>query len=530
MKNLPLLLFMVIYNYGFAQLTVEIVNNRLEIKLDESSNNQRQFQIKYIDENNEPVTKDFSGLPQCLDESTIPSEDTLGKIIYKTDCDEKMMKLWRVGDKEKNAQGVVFCGNDKIVKKDSCDDDNLSEKKSNNSPTDITQIPIPIFNYTQNEKFNYVKKARYLIIDADPNPFQKENNTLYRKKEEKDGDSITVLRISEYFKEVSSIPVDGSLAIFLENYKNIEEVNIEIEGLNYEYNQDLGDIRSQLLSPTDTSVSDGEKAEATSTEVVENERKEYLEKVLEKLTEVDHLNLNDLLVLKEFKEQLQETILQNNIKLTTNQSGIYSAILSWNPKWLSLTPIALSTAKDFDELVVKASIQGKNENNSKTNVIGRFKGKGGFSVDVGSMIYFTRLKNNKVYTDSVDVENGSNELRARINEKNQTSIGLGLNSEFAFRTGTLRPTLNVGFFVPFDEELSPFIAAGPGVSISSGNVKFSLSGGIAFGKINAIAEQYDGVDLSTVSNLTNESISEKVWETDWYIGLGARFNIKKEED
>ncbi|SDM20972.1 patatin-like phospholipase family protein [Kriegella aquimaris] len=69
------------------------------------------------------------------------------------------------------------------------------------------------------------------------------------------------------------------------------------------------------------------------------------------------------------------------------------------------------------------------------------------------------------------------------------------------------PTLNLGFFVPFEEDITPYLAFGPGLTFTGDKVKFSFGGGIAYGSVNSIAERFVDVDVTSVTDVT--TLSEK---------------------
>jgi opacity protein-like surface antigen len=136
------------------------------------------------------------------------------------------------------------------------------------------------------------------------------------------------------------------------------------------------------------------------------------------------------------------------------------------------------------------------------------------------MVHVTGLKNHEAYTDT----SGGKKF-ARLDKTGKSSVGLGLNVETLYRTGSsFCPTFNVGFFVPFDEDLTPFLVFGPGINIGSKNVSLGITGGAALGKINAISGQFKDRDLTGL-DLTNEQLTQKVWKWGWQVGIGLRFNI-----
>ena len=158
--------------------------------------------------------------------------------------------------------------------------------------------------------------------------------------------------------------------------------------------------------------------------------------------------------------------------------------------------------------------------------LGNYRTTGGLGISVGNQIFVTGLKNNPVYTDSVLIDT-TNQLRAFMDDQNQTSIGIGVNAELYWRTGSwFEPTLNLGFFVPFEEDITPFIGLAPGFRIGNGNVKFSGSFGLALGSVNEIKPEYRDTDLTRFGGLTNDKLAHKVWKSSWVVGFGISFNLK----
>lgn len=307
---------------------------------------------------------------------------------------------------------------------------------------------------------------------------------------------------------------------------NLKTTSLNINGTDYAYADDVGTLYNQVkpkpegddepgLSGADKEVSEKEKS-------IQN----YLDSILQNLKKNEYMNANDMFDLQAYQETLKKS-LSNNENLSVAEATTLSKILMWFPEYVSLTPIALTTP-DADEVELKVSLQYKGANKPKEFHVGTYRTSGGLAVGVNSNIYLTGLKNDEVYTETVTID-GEDELRAVMDDNDQLSVGIGMNSELSFRTGSMvKPTINVGFFIPIGEEdISPYLALGPGISIGTNKVKFSLSGGWAFGKVNKISEKYIDRDLSDFDNLTNEDLSEKVWKSSWQIGIGLSYNLSK---
>jgi opacity protein-like surface antigen len=204
-------------------------------------------------------------------------------------------------------------------------------------------------------------------------------------------------------------------------------------------------------------------------------------------------------------------------------------VISFYPEFVSIVDIPLS-ANDVDEIAIKLTLKKKGENAGTEYTIGRYDVAGGISASYGAALYVTNLKNNDVYTDSVQTVSAmdtTNQYHAFLANDNKMSIGIGANVDFEFRTGTMfRPVICMGFFVPFEEELTPFVAPGLGFALVTSKAKFTLTGGPAFAKVNAIADRYLGKDLSGL-DLSNESLTVKTWQTGWQISVGFSFNLSE---
>lgn len=390
--------------------------------------------------------------------------------------------------------------------------DPIPPKKKQTQYVDPTQIPIPIFKYSDDNNLSNSKKNRYLIIDASTEIKLKKNNTLYRIKE-KDG-------VEDLVKS-NSIPVHSSVAILIKNYNfnGIEAVTVNINGVDFSYNQDLGTLYAKIDTSDEVDLNAFDAGQP-------NQLNKYLDTVLDIFKSNKFLNINDIYLLENYKIALEKAVNNQGNTLSIEEITLLSEILLWKPEFVSLTPISL-TAPDADEVEIKVIVRKKGEPMPREYIVGTYLTSGGLGIAINNNIYFTGLKNNQSYTETVKTSDTTTEKYAYLDTANQLSIGIGLNSEVSFRTGSIfRPTLNVGFFIPFEEEISPYLALGPGISMGTKKVKLNVQGGIAFGKVNAIQQQYIGKDLNLFDDLSG-GVTEKIWKSSWYFGVGVSYNLKQ---
>lgn len=511
----------------FAEIIVNPVNstNPAEI-LEQKSIGTNEFTITFI------KVEDKTVFEQCKFFTNAKEKELKNSLNGKYDPDEKKYTITLTTLISNLEETSAFS-----IKKDtntiyyfeimvSPDDGSSTPPKSSSANlTSIIRIPLPIFNeYPKDSILEVSKKNRFLIIDARPNPYKKGNNTLYKKRKNK-------------LKKSSGIPVNSSLAVLIKNYSfiNIEETSININGTDYAYKEGLSDVYKQLEPATGTTGVTPENSPKDSLGITPESSPgtsnlyDYLNTISSKLDSTNYMNMNDFQYLQFYQDTLQIATSKMN-SLSLQEESIISKIRSWRPEYVSLTPIAL-TVPDADEVDMTVSLKYKGNTNAKEYNVGTYRTSGGLAVGINSNIYLTGLKNRDVYTDSILV-GGKNELRAILDSNDELSIGIGMNSELSFRTGCmLKPTVNVGFFIPIGEEdLSPFLALGPGFSIGTKKVKFSLSGGWAFGKINTISTRYKDKDLTQYSDLTKEKLSEKVWKSSWQVGIGLSYNLTNKQD
>jgi opacity protein-like surface antigen len=376
------------------------------------------------------------------------------------------------------------------------------------------QIPFPVFHYSKTDALVGNKRNRYLIIDATPSPKDKMNTNLYKVKNTK-----------KELEETNSVHINSSIGVFIRNYNlnSIEVITVNINGTDYTYDEDL----STLYNQDKGSDTDEKSTVAFSGGTDDKDIESYLTKVLAAFKKNKYINVNDLYQLNSYKQRLETAVKSLKKIPATDVISKLSEVLSWQPEYVSLTPIALASV-DADEVEIKVSLKSKNDKSTKEYSLGTYRTYGGLGIAVSNHLFFTGLKNNEVYTDSVAIDT-TKELRAQIDTENKFAVGIGANSEISFRTGCIvRPTINVGFFIPFEEDISPHIAIGGGFSIGTKKVKFSMSGGLALGTVNSIAKKYREKDLSQYDDLTNENISKKYWDSSWQIGVGVSYNLSKE--
>ncbi|GAB4510268.1 MAG: hypothetical protein Tsb004_12790 [Allomuricauda sp.] len=406
-------------------------------------------------------------------------------------------------------------------------EDMASCTKSNTDYEEITQIPMPRFT-THYDELPKSRTHRYLVIDANPNPLKKANVTLYKRKSTDSSYQDTIPFMKNFFnlmEGVKSIPRNSSVSIFMayHSFRTVKDLTIKINGTDYVFEKGVEDIYKGVTQPETMDT----KEATNSKDWDDNANGGYLAAVEAYLYSTEHpisfLNINDLKALESYKQTLQNVIRENNIKLSNDDILKLSRILNWYPQWISVTPIA-KLIPDTDEVTFETELTYENVIKSK-GAVGNYRVSGGMSFNLGSRLYMTGLKNNTVYTEDIETTDGATEKRAQIDADNQTSVGIGLNGEIAFRTGSMvDPTFNLGFFVPFEENISPYFAIGPGLTLTTSKVKFSCSGGLAIGSVNAVAERYVDKDVSDVTDIT--SLAQKVWDSSWYLSVGISYELK----
>lgn len=433
--------------------------------------------------------------------------DATGKIIFKKGSEIQ----------------IVYCKDNKVFAIDSCTpkgkETNPDIEKDKGTKNQRINFPFPPEFFSQSKSTKEVfpdnKKGYYhVVIDANPRIGQKKNNTLYTKFLNK---GIATYRIAK------SLKVNSSLSVFIKNYSfdNLEDINISVNGTDYQYAKSLSDIYNEaaLVKAADTA-----KANDTGTVAIGTIKKDtslvtFLKLTRSYLDSIDALNINDLAKLGRYKENLKQYYLDHKSDFNEEALSLLNRILTWYPSLVSLNPIAIGIP-DNDEVDIELKIKEKNIPEKKYN-IGTYyvKGKAGVVAGARGSLFFTNLKNHEAYIDSSD-------NKAKLDMSHRLSVGIGASGIVSFRTGSpVTPSVNLGFFVPLDEEISPFGQFGPGINYGTKKVGLNLSFGLAFGKVNDIKARYKDIDMRTISNLDVNGITEKVWKLGWALSLGMRFNI-----
>lgn len=498
MKTIILLSFLMISGLTMAQFVFELKGDQLEVT--EGKDEGKRAVILKCDTDSMLIELNETQQVKGCDEvnSIYKEPDTLTCLIYYYDCDKKELHI---------SQREVSMTFDLYVDENGF---NLGKRPDASEAGKIAPYLMPYPKFTS-ELTVQNKKNRFLIIDAQHSAFG-----MYKD--------------SEGTMKAKAVRSNESVGVLLTNYhfSQMEKVKVTVAGITYAYDSDISDLYNKDEDdPKETNETDkllqneGANAELVGTEK-DDRLKIYFQQVLDSWKSVSYLSKTDIVVLENYRDSLRKLV---GLKvLSKEEADLYFSILEWQPKYVSLTPIALAVpSADEVEISVKLTEKGQSEENYS---LGQYKVRGGFGVSVNTNLFFTGLRNNKVYVDSVAVSDTLNEFHAMIENKNQMSLGVGLNGELSFRTGcSLRPTLNVGFFVPFEEDLTPYVALGPGLSLGNKDVKLSISGGVAFGKVNAIAEQYADRDLSGMTDLMNADLTSKVWSKSWQFNIGLSYQL-----
>ncbi|REG90585.1 hypothetical protein [Algoriphagus antarcticus] len=389
---------------------------------------------------------------------------------------------------------------------------------------EFSPFPFPIFSYTF-EKTDINKNHRILLIDGTPRPYSNRGFSL-KKFETFDNDSINL-------KHSKALVSGRSLSVFTKNISllNLEYIRIAVNGINYTYNAGITYLFDGTFA-LDSEEEIKKTAKTTALSKTEQETKnkinqDYFALVLEDLKKINELTIEDYQTLQQYQSILLDSAKRKRLDVIS--LNMVSQIVSFTPNYLNITSFPL-TIPNSDEVEISTEVKYKGGLPNSVSS-GTFKTTGALSVNVGSAIYFTGLKNNDIYTEPLKVDNQPDELRAVIDEDDQLSVGVGINSEITYRTGSIfRPSVSIGFFIPFEEQITPFFAIGPGISIIDSKVSLSLSYGFAFGKINSIKEKYRDIDLTNLgSSLSNTDLIQGVWSRSWYLGIGVGFNMNSEK-
>lgn len=510
-KLTAILLLLCVLNVAEAQIKVQIKEGQLSIN--DNVANKKEFNLIHRTDPSKNFKIDAISFANMTDGEKILFDSIIN---YKKITAENKIKFWKEGEPEKNAHDFFLCAVEGIFVNDKskCKSDISDAIKYEYA----SQILFPSFQAADNTILINNKTSRYLILDASPNYNKKINNSLFKPKDIKNfGKTDT---FEDNFEKADALPANGSLTILIRNYNfhDLEKISIEITGSDFSYDYSIKDILAQLKTKI---KENSENGEAASTDEQETRFKNDLTLIRDSLKKYKYLNLKDLYKIEEYKKKLYNFYQANFKSFSNDEISTLSEIMNWYPAYLEITPIA-ATIPENDETEIIVTIKSRSEDAPNQTKVGHFKTTGGIGFNLGGMFYITNLKNNSVYTKASET---SGKVQAFMDSENQTSVGVGLNSEIYFRTGYLvRPTINMGFFIPFDEDLTPFGAIGPGISIASKKVKFSFSWGLSVGKVNAIKEQYKNIEFDA-ANLTNEQLQEKVWKFANYFGFGLSYNL-----
>lgn len=314
------------------------------------------------------------------------------------------------------------------------------------------------------------------------------------------------------------------------NFTNVKRITVSLEGFEYTYSKDISTILASAKNGQKSQNKSGKDSIDSLLNISHPE--DYFSTVISVIKKIKNVDINDVYVIENYKSLLRTWSESYIGQLSAEESALLSEILSWKPETVLLTPIPVSVP-EADEITVKIEVETEGTNDKISHKIGTYNGAGGFTIGVGGMLYMTGLKNREVFINSIPTDDPEVDQKfAKVNGGDDKTFGIGINAEIAYRTGyLLRPNFNVGFFVPFDEEIRPYLAVGPGISINAKNVSLNISYGLAYGQVDSIQKRYQGVDLATLSpDLTINDITEKVWRQSQYVGLGLRYNFGDGED
>lgn len=545
-KKITTFIFFLLATVSYSQIKVKIENSKLI--LDHSSADKTVIQIINDKSADREKTRDIKITDY---EPSDEQEISLGTIRYKKVAAKNKIIFWIDTQGESTAQPLYYCKDTQAFSKDeTCKTDGkkTEEKAQEETQEETTLSDFPFDPYDSASRANKkIINNRVLIIDASSDKFMASDETgLYKFRLEEhskskksdsakatsDGKERAQGKESEVYVSLikaEALPVNRFLSVMIENYNfyELEKFTITLNAESYKYDHDLRkvyDLVTREASPT------GDGTKATADQGVgeksekQNEIKAYLTNALEILKGYPYLNINDLYKLQEYKIALNKYAAKHKEEFNAENNAIKSKIISWFPKFVSLTPISIKIP-DNDEVSLSYSLKAQGVD-VDTKSLGNYKTFGGVSVDYGAAFYLTDLRNNNVYTKTTGtVADNNQNTRAHLASSNEDSIGFGLNIDVSYRTGVhFRPTFNFGFFVPLEEEITPFIATGPGVGFYSKNYKLNFSWGLALGKINSIKEEYKDTNLSGLT-LTNEDLTEKVLKTGHYYSLSISFNV-----
>lgn len=402
----------------------------------------------------------------------------------------------------------------------------LNSNENGPEPKEINQdlVLLPFFQYYSNGSFNNIaRRDRILLIDANPNPFERSHNGLYKYGGCK--------KTKRKFTTSSILNVNSNISVFITNYNfnNLKSVSVNIDGTDYQYSKDILDLMTMIPDSNIMKMIGEIESEGRGSEPeLKSQNYMLLDAMLSEISKKKYMNINDYMRFQSTTDSLYAALLKET--LSYDEKILLSKIKSWSPQYLSLTPIS-NLVPDKDEVSINLKIKERNNDEvvETTTKLGEYKTAGGAVQNISSALFITGLVNNNIYTDSVVVE-GSNdtitELHAFI--KNETeSVGVGVNYEYSFRTGTVfRPVLSAGFIVPLSEPTSLSLALGGGLTLAFEKAKFSFLGGVASGRVNKINSKYTGKDLSKIQNYS-EDLTDKEFKSSWYLGFGLSFSLNE---
>lgn len=411
-----------------------------------------------------------------------------------------------------------------------------AQKPPTKIDTLLSEIRLPDFKESILDSFNYDKRNRYLIIDANSNIKYRQNNILLKRK---GSDSV-----SPGLKRANAVNKKGSISLLLKNYSfgEGETFKVSLQSSSYTYKSDLSDLYGQK---SDEEVVEGgdtpdlknliqKGTQAPGDTITEAEVKAKIEKHLEgeweKLKSVISLNIKEQYAVNDFIKQLKQLYAKNESFFNEESTKIYNELITWEADYVALTPISVAV-DDGDELAIALTFS--ENGNPKTVKVGNYRIIGGIGIRVATQFYISGLKNNEYYTVEeylVTEDSTAQKQRfAKLDETDNLTLGLGMNGEVFFRTGSaLQPTINLGFYIPIgQEDIKPYLAIGPGFSLGSNNVKLSFNGGLTLGQEIVIKDRYKNVDLNTIEGYTDANATAQVWKNSWYFGFGISYNLSK---